>query len=74
MAFGIENAEQWNAQHHVGTPVEFWQLRREGAGEFGYTRTRAWTIGGVGVVAVTKMGGRAIPGGIALSHIRVRAE
>lgn len=80
MVYDASTAEEFNAKHPIGTPVEYWALRRQGAGEEGYTRSLAWTVGdGPGrvatpVVAVRKKGGRAVPGGIALTHIRVRTD
>lgn len=82
MVWGIETAEEFNDKFPIGTPVEFWDYtdpEHSKAGEYGWTRTKAWTVDdGTPVVAVSaRTAGRkrrVVPGGIALSHIRTRAE
>lgn len=51
----------------VGTPVTFWPGEIKGPGRKGRIRSEVWTVGGQPVVKVD-----GYPGGIALTHIKVR--
>jgi hypothetical protein len=59
-------AERWNANHPVGTPVRYWPWTREGEGIVSCTRSRAAVMCDHASVWVE---GRA--GSIALSHVEV---
>lgn len=69
-----EQVDRWNERYEVGQSVRFWRSERydlqsgqpvrDGAGEIGNTRSRAWELCGTAVVQVT-----GASGGIALSHV-----
>lgn len=58
----------WNAEHLIGTPVEYWTFTRDtnGTGKKSYTRTEAQLLSGH--TAVVWMVGE--PSCVALSHVR----
>jgi hypothetical protein len=61
-------ADQWNANHPIGTPVHAWPGLLTDDPITTRTRTPAWTLGhGEPVVSVD-----GYPGGIALDHIEPR--
>lgn len=68
---GSCTAEQWNADHPVGTAVRYWPIYPPIAGVPPVdtrTRSEAWALGHGAVVV--KIEGRT--GGVALSHVELR--
>lgn len=71
------NADQWNSNHGIGTPVRYWPLKKNGrfvvAGDSTKpvdteTRSEAWELGdGTPVVAI-----KGKSGGVALDHLELR--
>lgn len=60
-------ADTFNEQHPIATPVRYWPALREGEGRPSQTRSPAWALSsGVAVVSV-----EGYAGGIALSHVQV---
>jgi hypothetical protein len=58
--------DQWNAQHPIGTPVEYWTFTREGEGKKSTTRTEAQLLSGH--TAVVWMVDE--PSCVSLSHVK----
>lgn len=60
-------ADEWNANHSVGTPVRFWPVmpKRDGEAVDTATRSEAWELGRPVVLV------KGIAGGVALSHLEV---
>lgn len=61
----MNEAERFNQENPVGSPVRYWPGARVGDGRPSKTRTPAWVMGGH--TAVVSVEGYA--GGIALSHV-----
>ena len=61
--------ERFNRDYPVGTPVTYWPGTRDAAGRDSLTRTPAWLVSGQPCVSV-----EGYPGGIALTHVEVRAR